>query len=194
MHIGVAGQHGDAVAPDAHLPQHPGKREQWGQVWDLQCEEDKTGKRLEIPAPPRYVSADFLKASYWSHRGKLDVPEERFISYPNASPDSDPTLLLGWAGWDHKDQVQALINVINERTEQAGWETSRLTPLIAGIQELMPWVHQWHGEYDEEWDGTPAEEYQAYLDEQYAKHGLSAEDLTAWRPEKKTRGRAKKAG
>ncbi|MFF3733613.1 BREX-2 system adenine-specific DNA-methyltransferase PglX [Streptomyces sp. NPDC002476] len=169
------------------------KREQWEQVWDRQREEDETGKRLDIPVPPKYASADFLKASYWSHRGKLDVPKERFISYPDASPDSDPTLLLGWAGWDHKDQVQALINVINDRTEQAGWETPRLTPLIAGIQELMPWVHQWHGEYDEEWDGTPAEEYQAYLDEQRAKHGLSAEDLKAWRPEKKTRGRAKKA-
>ncbi|MFJ9881818.1 BREX-2 system adenine-specific DNA-methyltransferase PglX [[Kitasatospora] papulosa] len=169
------------------------KREQWVQVWDLQREEDKTGKPLDIPVPPKYASSDFLKASYWSHRGKLDVPKERFISYPDASPDSDPTLLLGWAGWDHKDQVQALINVINDRTEQAGWETPRLTPLIAGIQELMPWVHQWHGEYDAEWDGTPAEEYQAYLDEQRAKHGLSAEDLRAWRPEKKTRGRAKKA-
>ncbi|MER6554785.1 BREX-2 system adenine-specific DNA-methyltransferase PglX [[Kitasatospora] papulosa] len=169
------------------------KREQWEQVWDLQRQEDKTGKRLDIPVPPKYASADFLKGSYWSHRGKLDVPKERFISYPGASPDSDPTLLLGWAGWDHKDQVQALINLINDRTEQAGWETPRLTPLIAGIQELMPWVHQWHGEYDAEWDGTPAEEYQAYLDEQGAKHGLSAEDLTAWRPEKKTRGRTKKA-
>ncbi|WP_329837113.1 BREX-2 system adenine-specific DNA-methyltransferase PglX [Streptomyces sp. BE133] len=169
------------------------KREQWEQVWDLQREEDRTGKRLDIPVPPKYASADFLKASYWSHRGKLDVPKERFISYPDASPDSDPTLLLGWAGWDHKDQVQALINVINDRTEQAGWDTPRLIPLLAGIQELMPWVHQWHGDYDEEWDGTPAEEYQAYLDEQRAKHGLSAEDLTAWRPEKKVRGRAKKA-
>ncbi|MGI5403769.1 hypothetical protein ACQEVG_30815 [Streptomyces sp. CA-135486] len=42
--------------------------------------------------------------------------------------------------------------------------------------------------------GRPAEEYQPYLDEQRGKHGLSADDLTAWRPEKKTRGRAKKAG
>ncbi|WP_371268604.1 BREX-2 system adenine-specific DNA-methyltransferase PglX [Streptomyces atratus] len=191
----------DIIAPE-HVPflaalryKEPGlrKREQWERVWDLQREEDKTGKRIEIPVPPKYVPADFLKASYWSHRGKADVPKERFISYPDASPDSDPTLLLGWAGWDHKDQVQALINVINDRTEQAGWETPRLMPLIAGIQELMPWVHQWHGEYDEEWDGTPAEEYQAYLDEQRAKHGLSAEDLRAWRPERKTRGRAQKA-
>ncbi|MEU9009044.1 hypothetical protein AB0D12_04495 [Streptomyces sp. NPDC048479] len=158
----------------------------------LQREEDETGQRLDIPVPPKYASADFLKASYWSHRGKLDVPKERFISYPDASPDSDPTLLLGWAGWDHKDQVQALVNVINDRTEQAGWDTPRLTPLIAGIQELMPRVRQWHGEHDEEWGGNPAEEYQAYLDEQRGKHGLSADDLTAWRPEKKTRGRAKK--
>ncbi|MGW8359285.1 BREX-2 system adenine-specific DNA-methyltransferase PglX [Streptomyces wedmorensis] len=169
------------------------KREQWEQVWDLQREEDKTGERLDIPVPPKYASADFLKTSYWSHRGKLDVPKERFISYPDASPDSDPTILLGWAGWDHKDQVQALVNVINDRTEQASWDTPRLTPLIAGIQELMPWVHQWHGEHDEEWGGTPSEEYQAYLDEQRAKHGLSAEDLTNWRPEKKKGGRAKKA-
>ncbi|MEU4076351.1 BREX-2 system adenine-specific DNA-methyltransferase PglX [Streptomyces venezuelae] len=169
------------------------KREQWEQVWDLQREEDRTGERLDIPVPPKYTSADFLKTSYWSHRGKLDVPKERFISYPGASPDSDPTILLGWAGWDHKDQVQALVNVINDRTEQAGWDTSRLTPLIAGIQELMPWVHQWHGEHDEEWGGTPSEEYQAYLDEQRAKHGLSAEDLTNWRPERKKGGRANKA-
>lgn len=168
-------------------------RAQWEQVWDLQREEDETGQRLDVPVPPKYSSADFLKHSYWSHRGKLDVPKERFISFPDASPDSDPTLLLGWAGWDHKDQVQALVNMINDRTEQAGWDTPRLTPLIAGIQELMPWIHQWHGEHDDEWGGTPAEEYQAYLDEQRAKHGLSADDLTAWRPEKKARGRAKKA-
>ncbi|MEU1346538.1 BREX-2 system adenine-specific DNA-methyltransferase PglX [Streptomyces sp. NPDC005795] len=189
----IAPEHVPHLAALRHTDSGLRKRKEWEQVWDMQREEDKTEKRLDIPVPPKYSSADFLKHTYWSHRGKLDVPKERFISYPDASSDSDSTLLLGWAGWDHKDQVQALINVINDRTEQAGWEASRLTPLIAGIQELMPWVHQWHGEYDEEWDGTPAEEYQAYLDEQRAKHGLSAEDLRAWRPEKKTRGRAKKA-
>jgi hypothetical protein len=189
----VSAEHVPYLAALRHKDSGLRKREQWEHVWNLQREEDKTEKRLDIPVPPKYASADFLKPSYWSHRGKLDVPKERFISYPEASPDSDPTLLLGWAGWDHKDQVQALVNVINDRTEQAGWETSRIAPLLAGIQELMPWVHQWHGEYDEEWDGTPAEEYQAYLDEQRTKHGLSADDLKAWRPEKKARGRAKKA-
>ncbi|MGY6653633.1 BREX-2 system adenine-specific DNA-methyltransferase PglX [Amycolatopsis sp. TRM77291] len=165
------------------------KRAQWEKVWEQQREEDRTGERLDIPVPPKYTSADFRKTSYWSQRGKLDVPKERFISYLEASPDGDPTLLLGWAGWDHKDQAQALVNVINDRTQEAGWEAERLKPLLAGLAEVMPWVKQWHGEYDAEWGGVPAEEYQAFLDEQLTKHQLAMQDLTTWRPTAPRRGR-----
>lgn len=186
------------VIADEHVPylaamryKDPGlrKRAQWEEVWEKQREEDRTGQRLDIPVPPKYSSADFLKHSYWSHRGKLDVPKERFISYLEAGPDADPTTLLGWAGWDHKDQAQALINLIEDRTEQSGWGTERLTPLIAGLHEVMPWVRQWHGEYDAEWESVPAEDCDAFLDEQMGKHRLSAADLKAWRPVKRARGR-----
>ncbi|WP_051363051.1 BREX-2 system adenine-specific DNA-methyltransferase PglX [Amycolatopsis thermoflava] len=165
------------------------KRAQWEHVWEQQREEDRTGERLNIPVPPKYTSADFRKTSYWSQRGKLDVPKERFISYPGASPDADPTLLLGWAGWDHKDQAQALVNLINDRTHDAGWGRDRLTPLFAGLAEVMPWVKQWHGDYDAEWGGVPAEEYQAFLDKELTTHQLSTHDLTAWRPVTPRRGR-----
>ncbi|MGH3636900.1 MAG: DUF7008 domain-containing protein, partial [Mycobacterium sp.] len=165
------------------------KREQWEQVWEQQREEDRSGTRLDIPVPPKYTSADFRKTSYWSQRGKLDVPKERFTSYPDANPDADPTLLLGWAGWDHKDQAQALVNLINDRTADAGWETDQLTPLIAGLAELMPWVKQWHGEYDDDWGGNPAEEYQTFLAEQRGKHQLTEDHLTQWRPAAANRGR-----
>jgi hypothetical protein len=167
-------------------------REQWEQVWELQREEDRTGSRLDIPVPPKYKAADFLKQSYWSNRGKLDVPKERFISYLGASPEADPTVLLGWAGWDHKDQAQALFNLVDDRTKQAGWDTDRIKPLLAGLLEVMPWVRQWHGEYDEEWEGVPADEYQAYFEELCAKHQVSEADLRAWRPEK-TRAKRKTA-
>ncbi|MFI1430793.1 BREX-2 system adenine-specific DNA-methyltransferase PglX [Streptomyces lydicus] len=186
------------VIADEHVPylaamryKDPGlrKREQWEEVWELQREEDRTGQRLDIPVPPKYSSADFIKHSYWSNRGKLDVPKERFISYLEAGPDADPTVLLGWAGWDHKDQAQALINLIEDRTEQSGWGTERLTPLLAGLHEVMPWVRQWHGEYDAEWESVPAEDCDAFLDEQMGKHRLSAADLKAWRPVKRARGR-----
>ncbi|MCX4587026.1 BREX-2 system adenine-specific DNA-methyltransferase PglX [Streptomyces sp. NBC_01481] len=164
-------------------------REQWEEVWEKQREEDRSGRHLNIGVPPKYKSTDFQKASYWSHRGKLDVPKERFISYLEASPDADSTILLGWAGWDHKDQAQALFNLVDDRTKQAGWGTDRIKPLLAGLLEIMPWVRQWHGEYDEEWEGVPADEYQAYFEELCAKHQVSEADLRAWRPEKKTRGR-----
>ena len=67
--------------------------------------------------------------------------------------------------------------MVNDRTEQAGWGTEKITPLLAGLLELLPWVHQWHGKYDADWGGNPAEEYQAYLDEQRAKHQLTVADL-----------------
>ncbi|CAL9565419.1 BREX-2 system adenine-specific DNA-methyltransferase PglX [Streptomyces sp. enrichment culture] len=171
------------------------KRAQWEQVWEQQREEDRTGQRLDIKVPPKYTSADFLKNSYWSNRGKLDVPKERFISYPGASPESDTSLLLGWAGWNHRDQADALVGLIRSRVETGGWEKEdpRFVPLLAGLREVMPWVHQWYGGHDEEWDGNPAEEFQAALDNGRTERGLSESDLTNWRPEKKTRGRKKSA-
>ncbi|WP_431994070.1 BREX-2 system adenine-specific DNA-methyltransferase PglX [Streptomyces griseoflavus] len=171
------------------------KRAQWEQVWEQQREEDRTGKRLDIKVPPKYTSADFLKHSYWSNRGKLDVPKERFISYPGASPEADGSLLLGWAGWNHRDQADALVGLIRSRVETGGWtkDDPRFVPLLAGLREVLPWVHQWYGEYDEEWEGNPAEEFQAALDTGRAERELSAADLVNWRPEKKTRGRQKKS-
>ena len=91
------------------------KRAQWEQTWEMQRAEDRTGERLDIPVPPKYKNTDFQKPSYWRNRGKLDVPKERFISYPYASPDSDDSLLLGWAGWDHREQAHALTALIEER-------------------------------------------------------------------------------
>ncbi|MCM2578717.1 BREX-2 system adenine-specific DNA-methyltransferase PglX [Streptomyces meridianus] len=189
----VADEHVPYLAAMRYKDSGLRNREQWEQVWEMQREEDRTGQRLNIPVPPKYKSADFQKTSYWSHRGKLDVPKERFISYLEASPDADPSVLLGWAGWDHKDQAQALFNLVDDRTQQAGWETERIKPLLAGLVEVMPWVRQWHGEYDEEWEGVPADEYQAYFEELCAKHQVSEAELRAWRPEKKTRGRKKTA-
>ncbi|MFB7554486.1 BREX-2 system adenine-specific DNA-methyltransferase PglX [Streptomyces brevispora] len=171
------------------------KREQWERVWEQQREEDGTGQRLDIKVPPKYTGADFLKQSYWSNRGKLDVPKERFISYPDASTDNDSSLLLGWAGWNHREQAEALTNLINDRAERDGWkkEDPRFVPLLAGLQEAMPWVHQWYDEFDAEWDGNPAEEFQSALNLGRTDRHLSESDLRNWRPERKRGGRRKAA-
>ena len=123
------------------------KREAWEETWRLQRLEDAGEKVETIAVPPKYTSADFRKNSYWQARGKLDVPKERFILYPDAGRETDPTPLLGWAGWDHAQQSLALSLVIGER-ERDGWADERLVPLVAGLAEVHPWVDQWHGEVD----------------------------------------------
>ncbi|MER7799888.1 BREX-2 system adenine-specific DNA-methyltransferase PglX [Streptomyces parvulus] len=164
-------------------------RREWEKVWDKQRDEDRTGTRLDIDPPTKYKTSDFLRPSYWSHRGKLDVPKERFVSYPEAGPDSDSTLMLGWAGWDHKDQALALTQLIETRVKSDGWGTERLVPLLAGLSEVMPWVRQWYSAYDDEWEGSPAEDLDAEFQRYLRTHGVSEAQMTDWRPVRKTRGR-----
>ena len=186
----IADEHVPFLAAYRYKPSGLDKRAQWERTWDLQREEDATGKRLDIPVPPKYVGADFQKQSYWRHRGKLDVPKERFISYPGASPDSDKdSLLIGWAGWDHKDQATALIGLIEDRSTTDGWDTDRLTPLLAGLLEVMPWVRQWHNELDPAFGQSPAEAYDAYLTSERESRNLTEDALRTWRPPQAQRGR-----
>ncbi len=179
------------------------KRADWEQVWDLQREEDKLNAdlaegekehRLDIPVPPKYTSADFRRNEYWSNRGKLDVPKERFVSYPGAETDTDSTLLLGWAGWDHAEQADALGTLAHERLDELGWgkdedTRDKMVPLLAGMLELLPWVQQWHTEADE-YGETPADHLRADLAELRDTTGITESEMKAWRPPS-TRGRKK---
>lgn len=170
------------------------KRAEWERVWDLQRDEDAgLIKATDIPVPPKYASADFLKSSYWSHRGKLDVPKERFILYPDASRDTDPTPLLGWAGWNHAQQGLALATIYAMR-ESEGMALTALVPVVAGIAEVLPWVKQWHSGVDPNLGVDLAEYLTAQLAEKSAAVGVPVQDLPAWRPEKKTRGRKAATG
>jgi hypothetical protein len=164
------------------------KREAWEETWRLQRLEDDGEKVGTIAAPPKYTSADFRKSSYWQARGKLDVPKERFILYPGAGRETDPTPLLGWAGWDHAEQSLALSLVIGER-EKDGWEDERLVPLVAGLAEVQPWVDQWHGEVDPSYGVSLAAFCREQLTARAAQVGRTLEELAGWRPEPAARGR-----
>lgn len=168
------------------------KRAAWEDAWALQRREDAGEKLADaIPVPPKYKPIDFAKTSYWSHRGKLDVPKERFIGYPNAGRDTDATELLGWAGWDHADQALALASLVSQRIEE-GWDTAKLTPLLAGLHELAPWVRQWHNEIDPEYGESVADTINEELTTRLNAHHLTVTDLTSWRPAPTTRGRKTK--
>ena len=166
-------------------------RAAWEQTWDLQRREDRGEKVGTIQVPPNYTSVDFRRSSYWRARGKLDVPKERFILYPDANRRGDPTTLLGWAGWDHAEQSLALSRIIGER-EQEGWDDEQLVPLVAGLAELQPWVEQWHSEVDKRYGVSLAAFCREQLDQRAAQVGKTLAELAAWRPTPSGRGR--KAG
>jgi len=170
------------------------KREAWEHTWDLQRRED-AGTLSEadkpIPVPPKYTNVDFRKASWWQHRGKLDVPKERFILYPDGGRETDSTALLGWAGWDHAQQALALATIIGER-EAEGWADERLVPLVAGLAELQPWVTQWHDAPDPTYGINLAEFCIEHLRDRAAQVGQTLDQLRAWRPPTTIRGRRPK--
>ena len=189
------------------------KRAVWERVWDLQRQEDRidarrdlpdddpehlaeeaaeTLKRREvsaIPVPPRYAKADFRSATAWSFRGKLDVPKERFVLVPGAEREGDSSPVLAWAGWDERDLARALAERIIALRENEAADAERLTPLLAGVLELLPWIHQWHPEADAAYGGTAGAFFDPWLDQYLSELGLTRDDLRAWRPAAPVRGR-----
>ena len=136
----------------------------------------------DLDPPPKYRSADFLKPTYWRLRGSLDVPKERFVSLPQMSRDTDPTLLVGWAGWDKLDLCQAVATYCAEVIEQDGWTATRLTPLLAIIEENLPWLKQWHNDLDPDYNLRLGDFLETFLHSQLSNQGLNLGDLHTWAP------------
>jgi hypothetical protein len=122
-------------------------------------------------------------------RGALDVPRERFISYPHCSPDADASLLVGWAGWTHLQQAEALADRYMQAADQEGWVGERLKPLLAGLAELIPWLKQWHNDVDPRYNERLGDFYETFLNAQLQRHGLTLDGVKAWTPPRVTRGR-----
>jgi hypothetical protein len=187
-------EHVPFLAALRYKPSGLKKRADWEHVWDLQRQEDaapdeptKRKIRDSIPVPPKYTSADFLRASFWRARGKLDVPKEPFISYGQsnvATPD-----LYGWAGWDHREQAYALDAYI---ASHEALTSEELRPFLAGLLELQPWLDQWHDEFDAAFGASPAAFFRGDRLMVQGEHGLTDDDLREWRPVPVKRGARKK--
>lgn len=168
------------------------KRALWEETWALQRREDLGEKVGEIPVPPKYDQKDFRDGNFYRLRGKLDVPKERFISYPGCESDEDGEPIFGWAGWDHLQRAAALVDLYYKRKDGEGWAAERLVPILAGLLELLPWLKQWHNAPDA--DGARmGDEYEAVLDEEVRQLGLTRDKLREWRPVAGRVGRGRKA-
>ncbi len=158
------------------------KRAQWEDTWALQRRQDAGEEVGKIPVPPKYQSKDFLKADFWRLRGGLDVPKERWVSYPGCERGADTSLPIAWAGWNHLQQATALAAYYLEMKENEGWEPARLQPLLAGLLELVPWLEQWHNEIDPAYGERMGTYYRGFVNEEARALGFTLDDLRSWKP------------
>lgn len=195
------------------------KHEEWKEVWDLQRKEDAIDARTSLPAddhnhltteqaadlkqrevgdiavPPKYTSADFAKSTYWALRGKLDVPKERFVSFPFVT-GADGQMMIAWAGLDRLQLAKAIGDFYGlVQTEIGGSDDPRLVPLLAALHELVPWVRQWHAGNDPIYSGEPADFFEDFIKAEAAARGMTVAEVLNWQPPARTRakGVAKKA-
>jgi hypothetical protein len=171
------------------------KRASWEEAWRLQRLEDGGSlepelKRLgfkSIPVPDSYANKDYLR-HYWGHRGKFDVPKERFVTFSGGNTEEDPTPLVGWAGWDHLQTAQALAALYQRRKTEDGWTSERLIPLLAGLAERVPWLLQWHNDFNDTYGMKVGEFFRDFVAGE--AHGLgvavdftkATDDLRTWTP------------
>lgn len=157
-------------------------------------EERKANEVGAIPVPPKYQSKDFLKSDFWRLRGGLDVPKERWISYPGCERGADGSLVIAWAGWNHLQQATAVAGYYMDMKEGEGWEPARLQPLLAALLELVPWLEQWHNEIDPVFGERMGHYYRGFVTEEARALGFTLDDLRAWQPAATAtkRGRKKK--
>jgi hypothetical protein len=150
----------------------------------LQAEQQrrKAAQIGDIPPPPKYKSADFQKSDYWRLRGALDVPKERFIAYPHLSPSADPSLLVGWAGWDHLEQAFALAAHYQQLKDEEGFTPEQLKPALAGFLELIPWLKQWHNAIDPAYNLGMGDYFASFVDEEARELRLTPDQIRAWTP------------
>ncbi len=146
-----------------------------------------------IPVPPKYDSKDFLAATCWRLRGKLDVPKERWISFPHCEgPDGTP--VIAWAGYDHRQLATAISTYYVDIQERLGGrDDPRLIPLLASLIELLSWLKQWHNEPDAAYNGTRMGDYfEVFVNEEARQLGKTIPEIRAWEAPAKTSRRNKR--
>jgi hypothetical protein len=139
----------------------------------------------DIPVPPKYTSSDFLNSNLWRLRGKLDVPKERWVSFPHCEGE-DASLVIAWAGYDHLQLARA----IAERYEQAKEHEGReFVPLLAAIWHLIPWLKQRHNEMVPVFGTRMGDYFGDYLAEEAKVLGMTVPEVMVWNQSEQPRRR-----
>jgi len=146
------------------------KREAWERTWADQRRED-AGEKVTPDVPPTYGLGDFLKPEYWRLRGKLDVPQERFIAFTEVPGRSGAETLYGWAGWTSGQRLKAIL-AIDEQLEDASIPLADRIGLLDSAWRLLADVARE--------DAAAAVRLKAELQSLVGPEGLSRELIEDW--------------
>jgi uncharacterized protein DUF7008 len=136
----------------------------------------------EISVPPKYTSSDFQGSIYWRLRGKLDVPKERWVSFPYCEGENG-TLMIAWAGYDHLQLARALsAYYVDVQERLGGRDDPRLVPLLACLIELLPWLGQWHNDVEPEFGLSMGDYFEGFIQEEARQMDKTVEEIKAWTP------------
>lgn len=171
------------------------KYRRWQWTWTLQDQEDAweaddspdkgklklvdpdTGEPLdEIPVPPKFKKTDFAKAAYYSIRGKLNVPRERFIQYADLTPQH-----YGWNGWRDEARADAAAKAF-EIAEQHPDQPLTEPPTATDPRRCGPTLGLWDSLDDvRRWGSAEAHEEFQFLAEDVCKQkSCPCDVVSAW--------------
>lgn len=195
LHL-LADEHVPQAAPLRYRASGLGKRRRWEELWEAQRRDDReepADADLPRPVPPRFVAVDFLRPSYWKQRGKFDMPNERFVSFASSASPLSPTTTIGWAGWSAYERAQAVLDQLEADSHAHVYRPESALPLLRALSDLLPWV-SWSGDGLEVDSAADEESLRHTYLERLARSGLSAEDVSSWRPPAPKRGRPRRNG
>jgi hypothetical protein len=146
------------------------KRTLWEETWEMQRRED-AGEKVTPAVPPKYDRKDYLRTEYWTLRGKLDVPKERFIALTEVPGRANGETLYGWAGWTHRQRAKVLLQ-LDEELENEGVALTERYAILYQVGFLIPYV---------EWESPKAAaEFRAVVTSLVGQDGVTDEMLRAW--------------
>ncbi|MGC9541970.1 BREX-2 system adenine-specific DNA-methyltransferase PglX [Streptomyces sp. UG1] len=190
----LADEHVPQAAPLRYKASGLGKRQKWEELWEAQRQEDRrgpVGSDVRRELPPRFTSADFFRLSYWKQRGKFDIPNERFVSFGSTVSPLSPTTPIGWAGWNAHERAGVVLDLLEAESHAHAHRPESALPLLRALADLLLWVTSYD---DGPAPGSPPDEstLRHVYEEHLLRRGLSAEDVSSWRPPAPRRGRPRR--
>jgi hypothetical protein len=103
-------------------------------------------------------------------------------------------LVIAWAGYDHLQLLRAIAAYFADVQQRGGSDDPRLVPLLAAMDQQIPWVKQWHNDLDPEFNMRLGDYFADFIDDEARNLGMTIEDVRKWDPPKAVKKkRAKKA-